>query len=865
MSPEEANREVPPAVHRTVLVVDVSAFGDQRRTNLDQVTVRRGLYGALQQAFGEAGVPWDDCHREDRGDGVLVVIPATVAKSLLVDELPARLVAALRAHNDGRPGNERIRLRLSLHAGEIHHDEHGVTGRSVNLTFRLLDPAEFKQAHARSSGLLSVITSKWFFDEVVWHSAKAERDAYHRIPVVAKETDTVAWVRLVDAEPDSTPRAGVHQLAPSTRHFVGRDAELAGLTRLIDAHAPATLIVVTINGMAGVGKTALALTWAQRVRDRFPDGQLHVDLRGFDEQEPMDADQALHGFLQAFGVSAQAMPAGVDAKAALYRSLLARRRMLIVLDNARCSEHVRPLLPGDSGCVVVITSRNRMDSLLVRDGAHHIGLDVLSGAEALALFAERVDRARLEAEPDAAAELVELCVHLPMALSVAAARAASQPALSLAGLVQELHHEQHRLDVLDLGDADLSPRAVFSWSYTVLSTDAARLFRLLGIHPGADICPAACQALVGDRAPAALRELAGAHLVTEYLPGRFRLHDLLRAYAVELSGTDPERPAAATRLVEHYLRTALLADRLIQPHRHDRDELDPPGPHADPAVDGYAAAIAWFTAEHLTLDALVGFAADRGFADRAWMLAWAAATFLRRSGRWFERVAILRTALATVRTHGDHVGEAVTSRCLATALAGLGRFDEALELLDRSAEIYRALHHAGGAFKNHLAYSRVFDARGNHHNAFNHARTAWELIRDADDGLGRADALTAMGRQLCLLARHSHAQPLCARALDLYTTIGHPEGEAEVLLNLGDIERALGRNATAASYYQRSLNIDRRLGDRYWEAVSLERLAYALKDIGSAQANAALRIALDIYHEIGHPDATRVTALLVSS
>ncbi len=850
--------------------MDVTAFGE--RSNSDQLTVRRGLYEALPQALEEAGVSWDECDHEDRGDGVLVVIPATVAKSPLVELLPDRLLAALREYNAGRPECECIRLRLSLHAGELHYDEHGVTARAVNLAFRLLDAAEFKQAHARSTGLLSMITSQWFFDEVVWHSATAERAAYRRIRVVAKETDAEAWIRLVDDEsvvlampPPPAVTPVLNQLPPSTRQFVGRDAELAGLTRLIDAQAPATLVVATIDGMAGIGKTALALTWAHRVRDRFPDGQLHVNLRGFDEHEPMDADQALHGFLQALGVSAQAIPADVDAKSALYRSLLAERRMLIVLDNARSSEHVRPLLPGNSTCVVVITSRNRMDSLLVRDGAHRIALGVLSDADALALLAERVDRVRVEAEPDAAAELVGLCVHLPMALSVAAARAASQPTLSLSGLVRELRDEHRRLDVLDLGDTDLSLRAVFSWSYAVLGTEAARVFRLLGIHPGADICPAACQALAGDQVPAALRELTGAHLVTEYLPGRFRLHDLLRAYAAELARSDTERHDAAVRLVEHYVGTALLADRLIQPHRYGRGDLGPAVRAANPAVNGYDAAIAWFTAEHLTLEALVGFAADHGLADRAWRLAWASTTFLRRTGRWSERVAILRTALAAVRKAGDCVGEAVITRHLATAVSRLGQFDEAIDLLDRSAEIYQARHDSGGAFKNHLAYTRVFEARGKHHRAFNHARTAWELIRDSDDELGRADALNAMGRQLCLLARHDDAQPLCARALELYRAIGHQEGEADVLLNLGDIERALRRDASAARYYEGSLDIDRRLGDRYWEAVSLERLAHALMATGHIRATAALREALHIYHEIGHPDAHRVRAGLMSA
>jgi tetratricopeptide (TPR) repeat protein len=863
---------LPAAVHRTVLVVDVSAFGDRRRTNFHQLAVRRGLYGVLKQAFAGAGVPWSDCDHEDRGDGVLVIIPAAVAKSLLVEALPARLVTALREHNASHPHEEHIRLRLALHAGEIHYDDHGVVGRAVTLAFRLLDAPAFKTAHARSPGLLGMITSAWFFEEVVWHSATAERDAYRRIQVTAKETDTIAWVRLVDGEPAFVEeyRAAAsapvpHQLPPSTWQFVGRNAELARLTRLVETatHAAgraATVVITAIDGTAGIGKTALALAWAHRVRDRFPDGELHVNLRGFDAQAPMDPVQVLDSFLQALGVSPQAIPADLDGKSAFYRSLLAGRRMLVVLDNARSSEHVRPLLPSSPTCVVVVTSRNRMDSLLVRDGAHRIALDVLSGTDALALLAERVDRVRLKADPDATAELVRLCGHLPLALSVAAARAANQPTLSVRDLVRELRDEHRRLDALDLGEPDLDLRAVFSWSYAVLSPATARLFRLLGVHPGADVDLSACRALAGDGAPTALRELISAHLLSEYLPSRYRLHDLLHAYAAELAAVDPERPTAAARLVEHYLGTAIRADRRILPHRHGRDALAAAHTRAGVDIADYDAAIGWFTSEHPTLLALVGFAADLGLTGHAWRIAWACTTFLRRTGRWSERVAIHRAALTAACQARDWLGAATIHRNLATAVARLGEFDDAVDLLDRATELYRDLGDEGGEFQNHLAYARVFSAWGKQVEAFEHAEAAWALVRDAEDQLGHADALTARGRQLALLNRHEEARPLCARALELYTAIGHVEGQAAVLLTLGDVERALGRHAHAIDFYRRSRDLDRGLGDRYWQAVSLERLADIYPD--SDDRVAAVCEALAIYQEIRHPAAEGVKTML---
>lgn len=861
-------------------MVDVAGFGDLRRTNLHQVAVREGLYRLLTLAFTRSGIAWSDCDHEDRGDGVLVMVPADVPKSAFAESLPQELVAALKAHNDGRRVEEQIRLRMALHAGEIHYDEHGVVGRAVNLAFRLLDAQVLKDALAASSGLLAMITSSWFFDEVIWHSRTVDRATYHRVSVTVKETDAVAWICLPDSvglpslpAPHAETPAAPHQLPANTRQFVGREQELRELMGLLDgARRTGTVVITALDGSAGIGKTTLALHWAHRVKDEFPDGQLHVNLRGFDPREPMDAGQALHGFLQALGVDANAIPVDLDSRAALYRSLLAERRMLIVLDNARSSDHVRPLLPASASCVVLITSRRRLDGLTVREGAYRIALDVLSRVDAMALLAARVGARRLEAEPAAAAELIELCARLPLALSIAAARAAGQPGLPLSALVGELRDERHRLDVLDLGDTDLSLRAVFSWSITVLSPAAAKLFRLLGVHPGPDIDLYACGALAGTTSRARellneLNELTGAHLIAEYVPGRFRFHDLLRAYATEQSAQDEyagERAEAAETILKFYLHLALLADRIIQPCRDGvvRDAEDEIRFDA-PEFTTYRDGIAWFAEETGTLLALVTFAADHGFATYAWQLAWACTTFLRRTSRWNERVMVHRTALAATRRSGDRMGEATALRHLAPAIARLGHHDEALGYLREAAEIFASLDDDKGAVSAHLSWVRVFEAQQNHVKALDHARQAWRLVRDGDDLLALGSALTAMGKQLSLLGRQAEALPLSVEALGYYSTLGHPEGEADVLLNIGEIEQRLGHHEQALSRYQRSLDIDRSLGDRYWEAVALDHLGDALLATDDRpSAEYAWRQSLAIFIEVRRLEADRVRAKL---
>ena len=359
------------------------------------------------------------------------------------------------------------------------------------------------------------------------------------------------------------------ELPAAVPHFTGRAGALAVLTELLDRpEFSATVVISAINGTAGVGKTALAVHWAHQVSQRFPDGQLYVNLRGYDPSgAPLLSADAVRGFLDALGVPAAQIPAAPQAQAGLYRSLLSGRRMLILLDNARDVAQVRPLLPGSAGCLVLVTSRSQLTGLVAADGARVLTVDVLTDAEALALLGRRLGPERVAAEPAAAAELIMLCARLPLALNIAAARAAARPKHSLAAVAAALRGERGRLDAFDTGDHASSARTVFSWSYRSLSQPAARMFRLLGLHPGPDITEAAAASLAGVAAEAAhrsLAELTAAHLVTEQVPGRFSFHDLLRAYAAEQLGSSdspPERHAALGRMLDYYLHTAQAAVR----------------------------------------------------------------------------------------------------------------------------------------------------------------------------------------------------------------------------------------------------------------------------------------------------------------
>jgi tetratricopeptide (TPR) repeat protein len=815
------------------VVVDVVGFSAPARTHVHHSVVRTALYTLLDQAFSSIGVPWDECYHEDRGDGVLVTVPSTVGKSAFVD-LPAAVLKGLTEHNSRHPAEEQIRLRMALHAGEIQSDPHGLIGRALILAFRMLDSQVLRDA----TGVLGVIVSAWFYDEVVWHTQPSN---YRKVTVEAKDIRTTAWIWAPDT-PVVQP-AAPHQLPTNYPRFVGRTSELAQLDRVLDG----TVIITAIDGSAGIGKTTLALHWAHQAKDRFPDGHLHVNLRGFDPHDPVHPGEALHDFLEALGVPARSIPAALDAKAAMYRSRLADKRMLIILDNARSSDHVRPLLPGTSSCVTVITSRNRLDSLMVREGARRISLDVLSKKDALELLAERVEIV----EPAAAEELVELCARLPLALSIVAARAAEQPLMSLGELAGEIREEHNRLDLLDSGDIDVSVRAVFSWSYNVLSPGAARLFRYLGVHPGPDIDAYACHALIGGSARAALRELTGAHMLTEYVPHRYRFHDLLRAYATELAEADPEWRQVARRMLDHYLSTAAQADKLVQ---------SPTAVSDVPRLRTYQGAMAWFTTEHPVLMVMVAFAANHGFVRHTWQLADDCTIFLRRTGRSQDRATVHEHAVAATAGSEDRQLHGRTLLSLAYALNRLNRPAEARALLDEAGRYLFSAEEALVALV-HRGYAKVYEEVGRFEEALAEAYRAKALPMAG--ATSAADVDNLVGRQLLQLGRVREAEPYCRNALLIYERFDLIEGQADALSNLGDISRANGYPESAIDHYQRSLDLDRRLGDRYWQAKALVRIALVHREMGDEEAAVPyLREGLAILRDINHPEAEDVALLL---
>ena len=428
------------------------------------------------------------------------------------------------------------------------------------------------------------------------------------------------------------------QLPAAVAHFTGRDGELSmlsgSLARL--GRADGTVVISAIGGTPGVGKTALAVHWAHQVAELFPDGQLYVNLRGFGPSgPPMTAGEAVCGFLESLGISRDRIPAGTDAQAGLYRSMLAGRRMLVVLDNAADEVQVRPLLPGSAGCLAVVTSRRPLPGLAAAEGALQVCLDLMSEREAGELLAARLGAGRVAAEPGAVSELAALCARLPLALAVAAVRAASSPGLALTSLTEQLRDMRGRLDALDAEDPGSSVRAVFSWSYQNLSGPAARMFRLLGTHPGPDISLPAAASLAGvpcTEARRILAELTGTHLLTQDARGRFAFHDLLRAYAMEeAQGQEhqAEQLEATHRMLDHYLHTAWSASLLLCPGRDPAFVLAGarPGTEPESIADG-GQALAWFEAEHQVLLAVITQAAAAGFDAHAWQLPWALADYL---------------------------------------------------------------------------------------------------------------------------------------------------------------------------------------------------------------------------------------------
>ncbi|EWC59850.1 transcriptional regulator, SARP family [Actinokineospora spheciospongiae] len=619
-------------------------------------------------------------------------------------------------------------------------------------------------------------------------------------------------------------------------------------------------VIFAIGGTGGIGKTWLALAWAHHILHRCPDGQLFVDLRGFSPAgSPAHPAEVLGGFLDALGVERDRHPADLDQRAALYRSLVSDRRMVVVLDNAASTEQVAPLLPGGRHCVVLITSRNHLPGLVSRRGARPLHLGVLTTAEARTLLATALGPGRATTEARPIALLIELCGGFPLALGLIAARAAAEPHLPLADAVGELH--ALGLDALDSEDPTASLPAVLSWSLRHLSDRQRLVFALLGIAPGPDTGLVAAAHLTGmsERAThAELRVLVESSLVNRTPGGRYGMHDLVRAYATTEDLDEDVRKPALRRVLDFYTRTARAADLLLDPHR-DPPQLDLSTvgnrPHPLPDI---AAAWAWLHNEYACLIAAQYTATIHRWHSTVWALAWSLDTFHHRQGHHHNLLALWRAAAEAAVHLPDPTTLIRTHRLLGLAHSALGRHADAIGHLHHGLVL--AEGHPTHQAHIHRTLELVWKGRGDNTMALKHARRALDLYRGIDKPVWEGIALNAVGWHTARLGDYDTAYDHCRTALTLHRRHDNPDGEANTLDSLGYIDHHRGHHQQAIHHYHEALNMYRNRGGAYAVAGVLERLGHphaALDEV--EEARAAWREASELFRELGHvADAERV-------
>ncbi|MEW2429327.1 BTAD domain-containing putative transcriptional regulator [Micromonospora sp. NPDC047644] len=689
--------------------------------------------------------------------------------------------------------------------------------------------------------------------------------------------------RILRAEPEllaseprppegTPPRIVPRQLPAPPTLFTGRAGELARLTTLL-LDDPRSAGTVVITGTGGVGKSWLALRWAYDNRHHFPDGQLHVDLAGFGTatQGASPSAVVVRSLLPALGVRLLEIPADPAAQFALYRSLTAARRLLVLLDNARDAEQVRPLLPGSTRCGVLVTSRHTLPGLVATDGAQLLALDLPSDDEARQLLVRRLGTQRVTAEPAAVDELIGRTARLPLALSIVAARAAARPTFALQAVADDLAASRGGLTALATDDAATDVRTVLSWSYRLLSADAARLFRQICLHPAPDVSAAATASLAG--APPhlvrpALDELARANLLAEQSPDRFRCHDLLRAYGEELThalDAPAERDAVRRRMLDHYLRATRDAARRVDPGWQPLDAPPLPTDASPSAFADHRAGLAWFTIEQRVLLAAVDDAVAHGFDAHAGQLAQALTPLLGRLSQWHDLATVQTIAVAVARRHGDPRAEALAHRDLALAHVQNRRFGAAHHHLRRAMARYDQAGDRPGQVSAHLHLAWLSDVEGDAGAALPHARRALALASHTGDRLGEAAALNALGWSHARLDEHARAIAYCERALVLYEEAEDRLGAAHTWDGLGFAHHGLGKHPSAVDCYRRALTLYSEIQEPCGRAETLVRLGDTHQALGDHDTSVDLwRQALVILDRIGHPQAAVLSERLAA-
>jgi DNA-binding SARP family transcriptional activator/tetratricopeptide (TPR) repeat protein len=692
-----------------------------------------------------------------------------------------------------------------------------------------------------------------------------------RDPAVLGPPTAAATMPAAHREHAVTPSPA--QLPHPLIDFVGRADEVDKMDQAIQTNGAApTLIITAIVGTAGLGKTALALHWAHRVKERFQDGQLYVDLRGFDPSaEPTQPSTAVRGFLEALGVSPDQMPPDLPGQASMYRSLLATRRVLVVLDNAKDAQQVRPLLPGSSSCVVLVTSRDQLGGLVAVDGARTLPLDVLSTAMSRQLIARRLGQARVDAEPAAVDAIIQACGRLPLALSVVAARAGINPWFSLTQLADELEAARGTLDPFDGGEQAVDLRTVFSWSYQGLAGPVARLFRQLALTPGPDVSTAAVASLaamtVGEIRPL-LSQLARANLIMERVPGRFILHDLLRAYAQELAlsiDSNDDRRAPKLRLLDHYLHTAFYADQLLTTFRDDPIELDPALPGVSVESFGHHRdALVWFVAERAAMVTATTQAADDGLYAHAWQMAWTLTQFLRH-GNWHDWATVQEAGVRAAEQLAEIRPQAVSHAGLGYAYTGMERYGDARVHLLRALQLYEQLGDITGMAHAHRTMTWVLDRQCEYREALHHAEQALQLFAQDGHRSGEARALNAVGWFHYRLGEYALTLNICQRALEMQREIGARYDQPDTLDSIARAHYKLGHDEQAVCCCHEAIQLYKEFGHRYNEADEFMMLGQMHLAAGRVElARAAWKHAISIFNRLGHPDADRVRKKLAA-
>jgi tetratricopeptide (TPR) repeat protein/transcriptional regulator with XRE-family HTH domain len=686
----------------------------------------------------------------------------------------------------------------------------------------------------------------------------------------------------VDPDPDVPPSpapgtARIAQLPPTTSDFTGRLEQIARLRAALTPSSgdPGQISIAAVTGGGGLGKTTLAVHVAHLVADRFPDGQLYVDLLGACNTQTRAPEDVLEEWLRVLGEESATLPARLDERAALFRSLLSRSRMLLLLDNARDMEQIRPLLPAANTCAVLITSRNRMAEL---PGAYKLGLESLPDDEAWTLLAQLAGADRLAAEPEATGELLRACGGIPLALRIAGARLAARANWRVSTLAHRLRDERRRLDELEIGD--LAARASFQVSYAALAKtegdavpSAARAFRLLGLAAGPDISLPAAAALLGvsaRRAERALESLVDGHLLESPTPDRYRMHDLVRLYAVEQVQRDEdesERQAAVARLVGWYLATAANANAWLAPQA--RPVPVGPIPLSCPAIEftEHEHALAWCDAERANLSAAVQSAADYGCREHAWKLAAALLGFYNLRRHLADWTATHQTGLAAAEAAGDRVGEAWMHNNLGFVYFYWEESDrKALNCFERSLAIRIELEDLTGQAIALNNMGGAYHRLGDPEEGMRCLERATRIREELGDRLGVGMSCLNIGCIYVGSHRPALAEPYLHRALAIVEELGNRQLTVTTLNNLGEVYIQLQDQEAAKRYLKRALSLSRELGDVPGQALALQSLAKAHYDAGESDVALPLwQQSLELYESVSDPVAEEVRADLAEA